>query len=391
MKSFKKVAIALTLAMLIGLFPSSGWGEAVVYAAKTTQQQIDEAEKNKDKLENQLDQKNDEADGLKSQQKSLKKELSELNTKLQEVVDRLAELEGQIATKEQEIADAQAALQAAKEKEQWQYECMVIRVRDMYERNDQSYLNALLSIGKFADLLNVADYFERVAAYDQQMLADYKATRQQVEEQEAQLQQEMLELEALQLEAETQKARVNGLISQTSNSIAEYEGQLDEVEKEIEAYEAKLKEQEKDLKALKKKLAEEMALSQAAQNAAWRDISQIQFAEGDRYLLANLIYCEAGGEPYEGQLAVGAVVINRVLSSRYPDTVVGVIYQKSQFSPAGSGRLAYALSVNKATTKCYRAADEAMSGKTNVGTCLYFRTPVPHITPTYVIGGHIFY
>ncbi|MBQ7925974.1 MAG: cell wall hydrolase [Lachnospiraceae bacterium] len=391
MKSFKKIALILVLSLFLGLYPSSGQGESVVYAAKTTQQKIEEAEKNKDKLESQLDDKNDKADALESQQKSLKKELKELNTKLQEVVDRLTELEEQISTKEQEIAETQLALEAAREKEQWQYDCMVIRVRDMYERNDQSYLNALLSIGKFADLLNVADYFERVAAYDQQMLADYKDTRKQVEEQEAQLQQEKLELEALQLEAETQKARVNGLISQTSNSIADYEDQLDEVEKEIKEYEAKLKEQEKDLKALKKKLAEELALSQAAQNAAWRDISQIQFAEGDRYLLANLIYCEAGGEPYEGQLAVGAVVMNRVLSSRYPDTVVGVIYQKSQFSPAGSGRLAYALSVNKATTKCYRAADEAMSGMTNVGNCLYFRTPVPHITPRYVIGGHIFY
>ena len=96
------------------------------------------------------------------------------------------------------------------------------------------------------------------------------------------------------------------------------------------------------MKALRKKLAEEIAMSKLAAMSAKRDISQISFAEGDRYLLANLIYCEAGGEPYAGQLAVGAVVINRVLSSVYPDTVTGVIYQRSQFSPAGSGRLAIA-------------------------------------------------
>ena len=45
-------------------------------------------------------------------------------------------------------------------------------------------------------------------------------------------------------------------------------------------------------------------MSQKAANATWRDISDISFEEGDRYLLANLIYCEAGGEPYDGQLAV---------------------------------------------------------------------------------------
>ncbi len=106
--------------------------------------------------------------------------------------------------------------------------------------------------------------------------------------------------------------------------------------------------------------------------------------------MANLIYCEAGAEPYEGQLAVGAVVINRVLSSVYPDTIVGVIYQNKQFSPVASGRLALALAENKATAACYKAADEAMSGYSNVGNCVYFRTPIPGLSGIN-IGGHVFY
>ena len=109
-----------------------------------------------------------------------------------------------------------------------------------------------------------------------------------------------------------------------------------------------------------------------------------------RYLLANLIYCEAGGEPYDGQLAVASVVINRVRSSVYPNTVVGVIYQNKQFSPVASGRLELALATNKATSRCYQAADEAMSGVTNVGNCVYFRTPVEGLTGIN-IGGHVFY
>lgn len=107
-------------------------------------------------------------------------------------------------------------------------------------------------------------------------------------------------------------------------------------------------------------------------------------------MLANLIYCEAGNQPYAGQLAVGSVVINRVLSSVFPDSVVGVIYQKNQFSPAASGRLGLALSSNQATADCYRAADEAMSGVTNVGNCLFFRTPIEGLEGIR-IGDHIFY
>ena len=141
---------------------------------------------------------------------------------------------------------------------------------------------------------------------------------------------------------------------------------------------------------LKKKLAEEQALSRTAAQSSWRDISNVSFAETDRYLLANLIYCEAGGEPYEGQVAVGAVVINRVRSSVFPDSIEGVIYQNKQFSPVASGRLALALASNKATNSCYQAADAAMSGTTNVGDCVFFRTPIPGLTGI-SIGGHIFY
>ena len=138
------------------------------------------------------------------------------------------------------------------------------------------------------------------------------------------------------------------------------------------------------------KLEEEIRMSKLAAQSKWRDISEVSFEEGDRYLLANLIYCEAGNQPYEGQVAVGAVVINRVLSSVYPDTVVGVIYQNKQFSPVGSGRLALALAENRATDACYSAADAAMSGQTNVGTCVYFRTPIEGLSGIQ-IGGHIFY
>lgn len=90
-------------------------------------------------------------------------------------------------------------------------------------------------------------------------------------------------------------------------------------------------------------------------------------------------------------MAVGAVVINRMLSGVFPDTMVGVIYARRQFSPVASGRLALALANDRATESCYRAADEAMSGRTTVADCLFFRTPIDGITPRYRIGGHIFY
>ena len=183
---------------------------------------------------------------------------------------------------------------------------------------------------------------------------------------------------------------MSGLVSQTSGAISANQHLVSEAEKEMLAYEQQLAEQNNNIAELQKQLEEERRLSLLAAQSSWRDISEITFAEGDRYLLANLIYCEAGNQPYAGQVAVGAVVINRVKSAVFPDTVVGVIYQNKQFSPVASGRLALALAENHATAACYKAADEAMGGATTVGDCLFFRTPIEGLTGTQ-IGGHIFY
>lgn len=386
--TLKKSLIILMVMLAVGFMPAASG--STVASAKTTQQQIQEAQQEQKELQEGLDKTNENLDNLKGQQSTLKGELNNLNVQLSEVSDNLDDLEKQIAAKEIEISDTQAELDKAREKEAWQYECMVIRVRDMYERNDKGYVNTILSMESFSDMLNMADFFEKIAAYDQRKMQEFKETRILIEEHEAKLQTEKIELDNLKVTAEAEKSKVSGLISQTSNSIAKYQDDIEEAEKEALAYEAKLKEKEEDLEYLRKKLAEEMALSQQAANGVWRDISEVTFAESDRYLLANLIYCEAGGETYEGQVAVGSVVINRVLSSTFPDTVVGVIYQSKQFSPVASGRLDLALASNKATASCYRAADEAMSGVTNVGSCVFFRTPIEGLSGIN-IGGHVFY
>lgn len=380
----KRIALllAVTLIFVSVPFPS--------YATSSTRQEIEEKEQEKDQLENQMDANEQELDGLKGEQKSLKRQLTDLNEQLTAVSDRLEELEQLIRDKEQEIADTTQALADAKVREAWQYDCMEKRIQYAYEMGQDSLLDILFSWESFARFLNISIYTERMAEADDEMLDQIIENRQFIESEEVRLQREKEELDYLKMQAEAEKSRVSGLISQTSNRMADYADQISEAEEEAREYEANLKKLEEDLETLKKKLQQEIAMSQRAANATWRNISDVTFEEGDLNLLANLIYCEAGGEPYEGKLAVGAVVINRMLSSVYPDTVLGVIYQKKQFSPVGSGRLALALTNNKATPDCYRAAEEAMSGMSNVGNCVYFRTPIPGLTGI-SIGGHIFY
>lgn len=88
--------------------------------------------------------------------------------------------------------------------------------------------------------------------------------------------------------------------------------------------------------------------------------------------LAAIIQCEAGGESYEGQLAVGAVVMNRVKSAAYPDDIHSVIYQAGQFTPARSGSVASLLASGNIKQSCHDAAMAAYAGTDNTGGLLHF-------------------
>ena len=386
MKAAGRRGFLLALVLVISM---TGVPAGIVYAT-STQEKLDQAKEEKEQTESQLNETKENLEGLKEEKNQLEGQLADLNEKLTIVSNNLNDLEEQIADKEVEIKNTEEELAEAKATEEHQYESMKERIRFMYERSDYALIETLLGSGSLAEALNKADYVEQIAAYDRQKLDEYEATRIKIQEEEAKLKKEKEDLDALREQVKAEKKKVNSYVKQTSSEITATSSEISDAEAKALAYEAQIKEQEANIEYLKKKLAEEQALSKLAAQSKWRDISEVEFEESDRYLLANLIYCEAGGEPYAGQVAVGAVVINRVLSSVYPNTVTGVIYQKYQFSPVGSGRLAIALAENRATASCYKAADEAMSGQTNVGNCVYFRTPIPGLTGIQ-IGGHIFY
>ena len=107
----------------------------------------------------------------------------------------------------------------------------------------------------------------------------------------------------------------------------------------------------------------------------------------DTSLLAALIYCEAGNQSYDGMVAVGAVVMNRVNSPSFPNSISEVIYQGGQFTPASSGALASALA-NGVPSACYDAAVAAIGGENPIGSALYFNTGSGKGTK---LGDHQFY
>lgn len=111
-------------------------------------------------------------------------------------------------------------------------------------------------------------------------------------------------------------------------------------------------------------------------------------SSSDLTLLSAIIFCEAGGESYAGQVAVGAVVLNRVRSSSFPNSISDVVYQSGQFSPVANGALARALS-NGNYQYCTSAAQAALAGSDNTGGAKFFHRV--NGAAGLVIGNHVFY
>ena len=112
----------------------------------------------------------------------------------------------------------------------------------------------------------------------------------------------------------------------------------------------------------------------------------------DQYLLARIISAEARGEPYNGQVAVGAVVLNRVKHPSFPNTISGVVYQKGAFTAIVDGQFNEPIA-----DSAFKAAKDAMNGWDPTGGALYYWNPstatsswIWTVPITYQIGNHVF-
>lgn len=118
------------------------------------------------------------------------------------------------------------------------------------------------------------------------------------------------------------------------------------------------------------------------------------YNQEDLYWLSRIIYAESGNQSLEGKIAVGNVVLNRVASTQFPNTVYSVIFQRNQFTPASNGRIQ-----RTPTAECVIAAKLAMEGANTAGNALYFINPSISSSSwfsrncTYVatIGAHAFF
>lgn len=441
----KRIRRIFFAAVCISLY-SQVWG----LKAMAAQSEIDKVNKNLNQLEDQREDSKQELAGLQEEKAYLDGQQAQLDGQLTALAQELTDLQERLAQTEASLAQTQQQLENAREEETKQYENMKKRIRFLYEKGDFSFLATLLEAQSLVDMLNYGEYVESIYSYDREMLKQYQAVKTEIAAKEEQLEAETREISALTEKQQEAVAQVETLLAQVQANLSSTSQEINKTKEELAAYEAEIEKQKAIEDELERKKAQEDAKRQeeirrqqeeeerrqqekkdpdqnkdngqtgadaggsqsggntggskpegdSGSNQTGSDTGGNQSggdtggqdapaeSAGDLALLAALIECEAGGESYEGKLAVGSVVMNRVRSASFPNSVVEVIYQKGQFSPVASGRFAAVLS-RGASADSIRAAQECLAGRSTV-SCLYFCRNNGLVTGL-VIGNHVFY
>ena len=308
----------------------------------------------------EVDDLENKTSGLESELSDMKKELEKLLSEVETTTERLE------ATREE--------LAIAKGQEQVQYESMMLRIKYMYENGSYSMLEMLFSSSCLPEFLNRAEFFAKISEQDRELLDEYEENTKEIAEKEARLAKDLKYLGSLQ---------------------EDLDEKIDNTAKDLSTYTAKLKQAKEDARKaaesakgeIKPIIPETNSSGGSPFGTSYRD--PITVTAADIELLAALLECEAGSSNYEALLAVGSVVVNRMKSSYYPNTLSGVIYQRGQFPPATSGKMDRILA-RGVKPLCVTAATDALNGKNNVGSCVSFRAASSGHSGT-IIGDNVFF
>jgi cell wall-associated NlpC family hydrolase len=237
----------------------------------------------KDDLKNQneedqdkLDEINDQINDLNSEQEDIDAQIAELSDAIAELMASISLLEDDIEAKKAEIEQAKIDLEEAKRVEQEQYVAMKARIKAMYESGDTDYLDIFFSSSSMQDMMNKADYVEKVHEYDRNMLDNYKIARQNVEDLKEALEIEESELEAAQEGLQEEMDSEEEVKAELEEISADYDAQISKAKQQAETYKAQIKARNAEIKAIEKaeeeerKKAEEEAKRKAAEEEAKR-------------------------------------------------------------------------------------------------------------------------
>lgn len=395
--------IVALLLVICFVHSQAGMNHLMAQSLEEIQQQKEENQKKQNELQKEKDNAQNVVDGLQQEADELGSTYYSLNSRLQTVNDEIDDTQNAIVTTQQDIEDLEQELADAKEAQQAQYEGMKKRIQYMYENGTDSLLVSILESGSIVEFIQRTEYVAMITSYDRQMVDAYGELQETITAKSEELSTKKMQLSAYRDTLATKQDELDDLVENASDAYSAKNGEVSAAQMSVEEFDAQIAAYREQEKALEQKYAE-------AQIEIAKQIAQEQeqsgettpedtsgalsgYTEADLKLMAAIIQAEAGGESYAGKLAVGTVVMNRVMSSKFPNTLSGVIYQTNQFQPVRDGHLALILERGPNET-CINAAREVLNGYRS-GDWLFFMTQkwADHygITGYTMIGNHAFF
>jgi len=234
---------------------------------KELEEQKKEAENKQDEEQEKLNSITGEIDTMQGEADDIAGEIEEIDAALVETIASVTMIEEDIGEKEIQIEETTLEYEAALATEQEQYEAMKLRVKFMYEKGEATYLQLFLESQSLSEMVNKADYFEKLYAYDRNMLEEYQLARETTQTLKEQLEGEMAELEARQHELEEEKASLETMLTEKQTAYEDYELMLAKAKQEAAVYKANVEKQTAEIRRLEQAAAKKDSEIEAAKKA----------------------------------------------------------------------------------------------------------------------------
>ena len=280
-KMMRGIALLLmTVLLSVSVCPLVSHADKISDLKKSIQDKqdaIDKAQNEKKALQSGLTDVKKVISGLQTSKQNLSNYISQLDDSLSQAQARILELNTMITDKEAEITKTAAELEDAIATEETQYQAMKDRIKFIYEKGDSFYLEMVLTAESFGEMLNKAEYVEKLSAYDKRMLEQYQATRQYVAVCKEQLEAEQELLQEAKTDVEKEQKSLETLISQKEQEITAYESDINNQQALVKEYEAEIAAQNAEIKAMEDLVAAQKA-ELAKENKAARTYDGGRFA-----------------------------------------------------------------------------------------------------------------
>lgn len=238
-------------------FPSSA--AVTEESIKAKENQISAAKKERDTLKSAKTNLEKVKKELEASKADLNSYITKLDGQLTDIQSKIDALINEIEEKEREIEKTTEELHEAEAIQQAQYEAMKKRIKFMYERGDTLYFELLVESGTFSDMLNKAEYIEKLSSYDRQKLNEYIETTELIKLTKEALEEEKATLDEAKATKEEEESNLQTLISAKNSELSAVKSDITNKEAAIAEYEAEIKAENAAIAALEKEVAADKA------------------------------------------------------------------------------------------------------------------------------------